>query len=480
MRKPDAGGWLAPAFGIVAAVTALRLVLLRFDQTDLFVDESQYWLWGQHFAFGYYSKPPLIAWVIGAVTTLAGSDAPFWVRAPGAVFHAATALILAALAARLHGGRVALLVAVSYVTLPMAALGSLLISTDTIMAPFFAAALYFHFRLLDARSMRWALLAGGAVGMAFLAKYAAVYFLLGVALGAIAIPSMRIAPRHAVAMLAAFALVILPNILWNMHHGFSTLGHTLDNVGWVRPGAAPLAINLAGLATFFFGQFGVFGPVLFAALIWAAFRPRPTDAGRLLVFAIPAIAIVCAQALIDRAYANWAASAYFAGTIVAVAVLASRPRLMATSLAINCAIAVILPVMTLMPGLTLGRDKPLLSRYIGLDELSHQILDLAKADGNLPIVADRRDVLADLFYTGQGAGLAIYAPQPKGAPENHYEQTHALPAGTSGTVLYVTEHPPVCDGLPVPPQPLDTAGGAYAKVPLAAYVIPAGCLDANQ
>ena len=112
MRKPDAGGWLAPAFGIVAAVTALRLVLLRFDQTDLFVDESQYWLWGQHFAFGYYSKPPLIAWVIGAVTTLAGSDAPFWVRAPGAVFHAATALILAALAVRLHGGRVALLVAV--------------------------------------------------------------------------------------------------------------------------------------------------------------------------------------------------------------------------------------------------------------------------------------------------------------------------------------------------------------------------------
>jgi 4-amino-4-deoxy-L-arabinose transferase-like glycosyltransferase len=75
MTRPDPAGWLAPAFAIVAAVTALRLVLLAFNRTDLFVDESQYWLWGQDFAFGYYSKPPLIAWVIGAVTTLAGSDA---------------------------------------------------------------------------------------------------------------------------------------------------------------------------------------------------------------------------------------------------------------------------------------------------------------------------------------------------------------------------------------------------------------------
>ena len=46
----------------MVAITLARLVLLRFNRTDLFVDESQYWLWGYELAFGYYSKPPLIAW----------------------------------------------------------------------------------------------------------------------------------------------------------------------------------------------------------------------------------------------------------------------------------------------------------------------------------------------------------------------------------------------------------------------------------
>ena len=174
MTRPDPGGWLAPAFAIVAAVTALRLGLLVFNRTDLFVDESQYWLWGQNFAFGYYSKPPLIAWVIGAVTALSGSDSPFWVRAPGAVFHGATAMILAATAARLGSARTAIWVSASYVTLPMATLGSLLASTDTIMAPFFAAALYFHTRLVETGALRFALLAGAMAGLAVLAKYAGV------------------------------------------------------------------------------------------------------------------------------------------------------------------------------------------------------------------------------------------------------------------------------------------------------------------
>jgi len=476
MTRPDPGGWLAPAFAIVAAVTALRLCLLVFNSTDLFVDESQYWLWGQGFAFGYYSKPPLIAWVIGAVTAMSGSDSPFWVRAPGAVFHGATAMILAATAARLGGARAAIWVAASYVTLPMATLGSLLASTDTIMAPFFAAALFFHTRLVETRALRFALLAGAMAGLAVLAKYAGVYFLLGAVLGALLIPALRIGMRNWLALFAAFGLVILPNILWNLNNGMATASHTLDNVRWVRD-AKPL--NPAGLAEFFFSQFAVFGPVLFAALIWAALRPRATGVGRLLVFAVPAVLTVCLQALLDRAYANWAASAYFAGTILAVMVLLDRPRLLKLSLAVNGIIAIILPVLTLFPALTLGRDEPLLARYLGQAALSRQIIDLAQAEGGLPIVADRRDVLADLFYTGQGAGLRVYAPRPAGRPASHYEQAYPLPADLTGPILLVTGTPPVCQGVPAPVAgTFDLAGGAYAGLPLAGYVIDAGCLHA--
>lgn len=473
MPKSDPGGWLVPAFGLVSAITVARLVLLAFNRTDLYVDESQYWLWGQDFAFGYYSKPPLIAWVIGGITSLAGSDAPFWVRAPFSVFHGSTALILAAIAARLHGPRVAVLVAASYATLPMAAVGSLLASTDTIMAPFFAAAIFFHARLLETRAVRFAILAGIMVGTACLAKYAGVYFLLGAALGAIIVPRMRISALHWSALLGTFLVVISPNIVWNLSNGMATVSHTMDNVGWVRDDAIMGGINPAGLAEFFFSQFAVFGPVLFVALLMAT---RHRDSWRLLVFVIPAIVIVCGQALMDRAYANWAASAYFAGTVVAVAELASRPRLMGASLVINGLIALILPALTLMPGLMLGRSEPVIARYLGQAALSRQILDLATQNA-VPVVAARRDVLADLFYTGRDGDVAIFAVPPKGRPQNHYEQRYPAPFDLTGNVLLVAKEVSACPGSPAPVTfPLDRAGGAYAKVPLSAFLISAKCL----
>ena len=41
------------------ALLCVRLVALRWNVTDLFFDEAQYWAWSEEPAFGYYSKPPL-------------------------------------------------------------------------------------------------------------------------------------------------------------------------------------------------------------------------------------------------------------------------------------------------------------------------------------------------------------------------------------------------------------------------------------
>lgn len=472
-RTDPSFDWLRPALGVVVAVTLLRWLLLAFDATDLYVDEAQYWLWGQEFAFGYYSKPPLIGWLIGAVTFLAGSDAPFWVRMPGAALHGVTALILAALAARMLGARAAVWVAAGYVTLPFVALGSLLISTDTVMAPFFAAALYFHRRLIETPGARFAALAGAMAGLGFMAKYAAVYFLIGVACAALLRRDHRIAWRHVAAMLVSFAVVIAPNILWNLSHQFTTLSHTVDNVGWVRNDSPFAALNPAGVVAFLGSQFGVFGPILFAALL-VAFR-RPASHGALAGFALPALAVVSLQSLLGQAQANWAVSAYFAGTVLAMAVLAPHPRLRAASFALNGAVCVILPLLVLFPNLSLDGKALLLDRQLGRASFSQQIIALSHQAGDVPILADRRDILADLLYTGRDSGLAVYAPRPNGRPANHYEQRYPLPADLTGQLLLITATPPACAGAALP---LDPLGGAYRKWGLAAYLIPARCVNA--
>ncbi|MEZ5777746.1 MAG: glycosyltransferase family 39 protein [Paracoccaceae bacterium] len=475
---PEQGSWLPRAALWVGLITAARIAALWFNKTDLYVDESQYWFWGQRLDFGYYSKPPLIAWVIRTVTALAGSDAPFWIRLPGSLFHAATALILAALGARLFSARAAFWVAVSYVTLPMAALGSLLISTDTIMAPFFAAALYFHFRSVETGRAVPAALAGLMVGMAFLAKYAAVYFLLGGALAALFLPSMRIPFRNAILMAAVFALTILPNVLWNIGNDLSTIEHTMDNVGWLRGQSWLGSLNPAGLGAFLASQLAVLGPVLFAALIWGWARREGAMGRALTWFSLPVLVIVSIQALLSGAYGNWAIAAYFAGVLIAVSLLLTHaPAFLNLSLGINGLISLALPVLTIIAPVPEWNGRPLLERYLGQDDLSRQIITAARDAGATVIVARDRDVLADLFRFRDG--FDIYAPDPVGRPGNYYEQNFPLPR-YDGPVLLVASRAPVCDGSRVAAfRQFEVAGGAYERRGLAAFIVPAGCVDAK-
>ncbi|PWE32620.1 glycosyl transferase [Maritimibacter sp. 55A14] len=435
----------------VLAITALRVLALAFSRMDLFVDEAQYWLWGQELAIGYYSKPPMVGWVIRAFTELGGSDTAFWIRLPGPLFHATVALLLMAVAQRMHGAATGALVALAYLTLPMVSLGSLVISTDTILFPFLALALFYWLRLLDRPSAPDALLAGACLGLGFLSKYAAVYFLIGAALMALTRHDARPARRDAFLAALAFGLVILPNIAWNIANGGTTVSHTMDNASWVRDPATRAGLNLDKLAEFLAAQFIVFGPVLFGALIWAVARTLRGGAARaeagLLWFVLPILAIVSVQAVLSKAYANWAATAYLAGALVAVPLLRARaPRWLTASFAINGALAVALPLAAVFADRLAWDGRLVMGRVIGRAEISETIIETARRTGAQTVVAAHRDILADLFHTGRQSGLTFRAIRGDGRPRHHYEMSLAYEGGAANPVLLaeIGEMPPAC------------------------------------
>jgi 4-amino-4-deoxy-L-arabinose transferase-like glycosyltransferase len=477
--------WLPGALAIVLAVTTARVALLALNRTDLYMDESQYWFWGQELAFGYYSKPPLIGWVIRASVELGGSDAQFWVRLPAPLFHAVTALILAWIAGHRYGRRAALWVAALYVTLPMVSVGSALISTDTIMFPFFAAALGLWLAGLDrvaAGRPAWALAlaAGCAAGVAFLGKYAAIYGPMGAALAALFVPAARPGWRMAGWGALGFLFAAAPNIGWNVANGLTTLQHTLDNVEWVRAPGDRSGLNLAGLAEFFGAQFIVFGPVLFGALLWLGARGGAGSGERriLLWLSLPIVAVVCGQALLEEAYANWAAAAYLAGLLAVVQWLLTRSRVwLWGSLALHTAFAAALPLALAFGTEWRAGDRLLFARYLGQAEMSRDILALAQEhDGE--VVVDGRSLLADLFHTGRDSDVTIWARPPRGRPANHYEQTRAMPDSVMGEVLYVgrlDDLPERCGAL-APIATLAPDSGAYRERPMGAWRLPADCL----
>lgn len=466
--------WVGSAFLCVGLITALRIALLAFDQTDLFVDEAQYWLWGQDLAFGYYSKPPLIGWVIRLFTEIAGSDAAFWVRLPAPLFHGATAMILGALAYEIWDARTAWTVAVVYITLPFVTVGSFLISTDTIMFPFLSLSLLFWLRALRERTFFSAVLAGAFLGIAALSKYAAVYYILCAVLAGVFVPYARPKPAQILAALLAFVVVLSPNLMWNLQNGLSTLEHTMDNADWVRDPAARASLNVDGLIAFFGAQFIVFGPITLAVLLWMGWVWK-ADHRALLLFALPILLFVCVQALLSKAYANWAVATYLAGTLLITVTLLRVRWLLGISLALHGTFALFVPVATTQAkSLTLDGQTLLLSRYLGRAEMTETLVEIARNQQASAIIARNRDILADLKYRAPD-NLAVFAFPPTSRAKNHYELAFAVPRSFEGNAIFVTRaHVAVpCDATPV--QTIAPERGAYRGEEFVVFFGRAAC-----
>lgn len=461
---------------VILGLTLWRVGLLALDRTDLFVDEAQYWLWGQHLAFGYYSKPPMIAWIIRAMTELFGSDSTFAVRLAGPLLHMGTALVLMLPARHLYGEKVAAWTGIAWITLPGVALASFLFSTDTPLLFFYAGALAAFLALTKRSSVPLALLLGLCIGLGLLSKYAMAYFVVTAILAAILLPQARISWRD-VAIAGAVALAcIAPNLVWNGENGGVTFRHTAENAGWDGLRLHPLKA-----AEFFLAQFGVIGPVLFAALLRVAYRTVRGRTGvterHLLLMSLPILLLVTFQALLSRAYANWGVTAYVAGTIVATAFLVLHARrALLVSVAINGAVALLLPLaIVFAPTLTLPGGRQPFERYLGRADLSRTIEATAKAQALTTIVADNRDILADLFYTLRDAPLAIRARPTGGPPAHFYEQRFPLAAETSGEVLFVTAGTLDCPGTTSVTEWTPDTGYLKGRT-IYAYRTPASCL----
>lgn len=473
MTDPARSDLRAFALGLaaIAAVTIWRVALLPFDRADLFVDDAQYWFWGQSLDWGYYSKPPLIAWIIRASTEL-GSDAPFWIRLPFPLIHAGTAVTLAFLARRLYGPRVGGIAGAAFATLPAVALGSLLLSTDTPMLFCFAAALLAQLSLAARPSVPWAIALGAAVGVGLLAKYAMIYFPLAATIAAVAAPRARIAWRDAAIAAGVALAVVAPNLAWNLGNDLATLQHTADNADWQSGG-----IDLAGLARFQGGQFGVAGPVFFAAYLAGLVRIRDERVRYLAAMSLPILAIVSVQAAISGANANWAAAAHLAALVLACAVLAPRTRWLKAGFAINVLVCVALPLATVFADKWRMGGNLVLHRYVGQAAASRQMAEVAEREGLGTIVSDNRAILADLFYTLRASDLAIRAEPVDGFPPHHYAQKHPLPPGP-GEVLYVGRgDPPHCraGGSPGREVARWRPEAGYVTTDFAAWRVPRTC-----
>jgi hypothetical protein len=313
---------------IVLAVVLIRLAVLVFTPLDLFYDEAQYWFWGQNLALGYFSKPPLIAWIIAGTTYLCG-DTEACVRASAPLFHGLTTLLIFGLGASIYPARTAFLAALGYLFAIGVAASSLLISTDVPLLTCWVIALWAFTRYVQNPGYTAAIIMGLAIAVGLNAKYAMVYFPLCVLLYLVFVSCNRNLLSHVSLWLGLIIgmLGFVPNLIWNMEHDFITFAHTGENITGIGSGLS-LSVDPLSFLEFFGSQFGVAGPILFAAFLWIIIgnwrsRARYADTS-LLFFCLPILLILGAQAFQASANYNWAATAFPALIIVTTAILIEK------------------------------------------------------------------------------------------------------------------------------------------------------------
>jgi len=427
----------------VIAITGLRLLWLALQPADLYPDEAQYWFWAQHPAFGYYSKPPLVAWLIALTTGLLG-ESEFAVRLSAPLLHAGAAVFVYAIGTRLYDGRVGMWSALAYASLPGASISGFIISTDAPLLLFWAVALYAFIRAREDSKWGWWLAVGFACGLGLLAKYAMAYWIFS-ALGYVLL--VRTERRHLRPLLAAIVIALLlysPNFWWNWSNGFVSYLHVKDNAGLDEP-----LIHPDAFLEFFGSQFAVFGPLFFAGLIFLAASPRTLSEPRarlLASFALPTLATMLAVSFLSRANANWAAPAFVSATVLVVAWALGRGwrRLVTFSIVLHlAAVAVLFTGRDALAafGVELPAKYDALARLRGWRALGSTVGAALAAHPGFTLFADDRETLAALIYYVRPHPFdAVKWKLKSGLAKDQWELENGLPQHRGENFLLVSEH----------------------------------------
>ena len=434
----------------IAVLVALRLIVVIASPLEIGPDEAQYWRWSRTLDFGYYSKPPLIAWMIALSTAVFGNG-EWAIRFFAPILHGVAAYFLFLLGRRAFDDRTGAWAAAIYMLMPGVWLSSTIMSTDAVLLPAWAAALYFLWRLREQPSLANGALAGAAIGLAMLGKYAALYLFVGAGLAALFDRDMRkaILSLAGVAAAAGALLVLSPNLIWNAANGFATVSHTADNANLSEAGFNPLHVF-----GFIGDQMAVFGPVtllvLFAGFGLIAGRKDKETTTRelwLLCFIVPPLVVILGQEIMSRAHANWAATAYPASSVLLAswigrAFSGEAGRIKAgpfirTGVGLNTLIGVIFAIVWVMPSIgdALGAANAF-KRVRGWEQTADDLGAIALEHNATALMFDEREVWHGVDYYGYRKPLPpIRAWRRTDHPRSHAEEAGAMQPGEDERVI---------------------------------------------
>ena len=296
-------------FSLVIILFFVKTISIYFTNFNMFGDEAQYWLWSKNFELGYFSKPPLLSWAIGIYSAVFG-DSFFSLKLIPVFAYFLIALSVYSLSKNIGLEKYeALSCSLFFLLMPAVSFSSFIISTDIFLLLFWTLSLNQLLKITHKPKIKNFVFLGIYIGLAFISKYAAIYFLVCLLVYILIDKKFRnLFFENYLNFLLSFIFILIiltPNIIWNLNNEWVTLQHTSDNANLKN-----IKIDLLRGLEFLGIQILMLGPFIFlGSLIKIKNLEFNRNKKVLLVFSLPIFFIVFFEAVIVRANANWAAPA---------------------------------------------------------------------------------------------------------------------------------------------------------------------------
>ena len=425
---------------IVLTFILLRVFAIISTPLELSADEAQYWLWSKKLNWGYFSKPPMIAWLIHVSNNIFG-DYDYSIRILAPVIHGINALVIFRLSQEINDNYLAhFLSSLIWLTLPIVGVGSFLMSTDTPLMLIWTTSLLLTVKAYNSDNVFLWSLAGLIAGLALYAKYAALYLPLGLIIFYIINfqNEQNIKLRGLFLFLMNFIIVSLPNVIWNYFNNFQTINHLSSNAVIDAP-----SYSLFGTLTFLIAQIAILGPLLFIVFLLTAYNIKKLNKLSifLLYFIFPVYILMFIQGFFSEANANWAASALPAITILCGYFLSKRIKFAVLTILSNLLICIFILIVSFNGNLIfLDLKSDPLRKLKGWNILSEDLKDTISKEKSDVVLVDRRGIAAELIYYLRNENIKIRVPESSKSPSNHYQLHYPLTDKENKIFYYASEN----------------------------------------
>jgi len=386
-----------PYLPLLAGLMLLRLIAAGC--AGLVPDETYYWLWAQHPAFGYYDHPPMVAWWIGAFTWL--SDAALLVRLPFLLSFAVLGWLVYDTGKTLFSATVARRALLWLNACLLLSVGAVIATPDPPSVLMWACGLWALARLQASGKGQWWLVFGLFAGLGVEAKYTNFFLGLGVLLWVLLDKPARkwlLTPWPWLGGLIALA-AMAPNLLWNAHHGWISFAKQFGRIEGSH-------LTAQYLPEFVISQLVLINPLIFIFVVsgvMAWWKARGDSRLTLLIaLPLPLLAYMLLHVFHDRIQGNWPAPVY-PGLILLAAVAAEggkpgRAREWAAPLGIGLSMLALV-LMALSPALPQQSGTAALG--LGWDTLTRHIRAKQVETGAGWIATTDYNSQGELSYHGQ-------------------------------------------------------------------------------